>query len=222
MDNPLSLNLYTYVNNNPLTHVDPTGHVVEGSAGEGGSAKLTNWQYFTIGLKMFVREGVVGPENYDTLTDGEFTSGDIAALAQGGVYLSMSTEGKFFSKMGKIGEGTADNIADFSKLKEQLKNEEFTSLFKDGSLHPDVVSKSTAIIPGEKLKDVNVVKALTKDGSSMSDWAKMESPTYASPFGDFKFHFYQNLKTGEVSPFDNKMKMNGQEKSYIYPEQMYP
>lgn len=26
MDNPLSLNLYTYVENNPLTHVDPSGH----------------------------------------------------------------------------------------------------------------------------------------------------------------------------------------------------
>jgi len=26
MWNPLSLNLYTYVENNPLTHTDPTGH----------------------------------------------------------------------------------------------------------------------------------------------------------------------------------------------------
>ncbi|WP_372010394.1 RHS repeat domain-containing protein [Paenibacillus chitinolyticus] len=30
LDNPLSLNLYTYVMNNPLTHVDPSGHVLEG------------------------------------------------------------------------------------------------------------------------------------------------------------------------------------------------
>ena len=27
IDNPLTLNLYTYVGNNPLTHVDPTGHM---------------------------------------------------------------------------------------------------------------------------------------------------------------------------------------------------
>ncbi len=27
LDNPLSLNLYTYVSNNPLTHVDPSGHM---------------------------------------------------------------------------------------------------------------------------------------------------------------------------------------------------
>ncbi|WP_411831228.1 MULTISPECIES: RHS repeat-associated core domain-containing protein [Paenibacillus] len=29
MDNPLTLNLYTYVENNPLTHVDLTGHYTE-------------------------------------------------------------------------------------------------------------------------------------------------------------------------------------------------
>jgi RHS repeat-associated protein len=29
INNPLSLNLYTYVENNPLTHVDPTGHYTE-------------------------------------------------------------------------------------------------------------------------------------------------------------------------------------------------
>jgi len=26
IDNPLTLNLYTYVENNPLTRIDPTGH----------------------------------------------------------------------------------------------------------------------------------------------------------------------------------------------------
>ncbi|MEW9700826.1 RHS repeat-associated core domain-containing protein [Paenibacillus sp. SI8] len=30
IDNPLSLNLYTYVSNNPLTHVDPSGHMMRG------------------------------------------------------------------------------------------------------------------------------------------------------------------------------------------------
>ncbi|UKS27369.1 hypothetical protein LOZ80_39070 [Paenibacillus sp. HWE-109] len=29
INNPLSLNLYTYVENNPLTHTDPSGHCVE-------------------------------------------------------------------------------------------------------------------------------------------------------------------------------------------------
>ncbi|MFB7817191.1 colicin D domain-containing protein [Paenibacillus chitinolyticus] len=47
MDNPLSLNLYTYVMNNPLTHVDPSGHA-QMSAGAGGdkgwNPKITaNW-----------------------------------------------------------------------------------------------------------------------------------------------------------------------------------
>lgn len=36
IDNPLSLNLYTYVINNPLKYVDPTGHEHEKGSGGGG------------------------------------------------------------------------------------------------------------------------------------------------------------------------------------------
>ncbi|WP_353936615.1 hypothetical protein [uncultured Brevibacillus sp.] len=38
VDNPLSLNRYTYTANNPLRYVDPTGHdyVIGGPSGYGG------------------------------------------------------------------------------------------------------------------------------------------------------------------------------------------
>ncbi|WP_082927870.1 HNH/endonuclease VII fold putative polymorphic toxin [Paenibacillus oryzisoli] len=62
------------------------------------------WDGFKSGLKMFVREGLVGEENYDILTDGEFTSGDIGALAEGGVFLALRTEGKFFMREAKLVE----------------------------------------------------------------------------------------------------------------------
>ncbi|OBZ18256.1 hypothetical protein A8L34_01320 [Bacillus sp. FJAT-27264] len=33
IDNPLSLNLYTYVENNPLRYIDPSGHMTDDNAG---------------------------------------------------------------------------------------------------------------------------------------------------------------------------------------------
>ncbi|WP_340393559.1 RHS repeat-associated core domain-containing protein [Paenibacillus sp. FSL E2-0190] len=36
IDNPLSLNLYTYVHNNPLIYSDPTGHMAAANGGSGG------------------------------------------------------------------------------------------------------------------------------------------------------------------------------------------
>ncbi|WP_455641966.1 RHS repeat domain-containing protein [Paenibacillus chitinolyticus] len=41
LDNPLSLNLYTYVENNPLTHVDPSGHSHVGVDAGGASSIIT-------------------------------------------------------------------------------------------------------------------------------------------------------------------------------------
>ena len=37
LDNPQSLNLYAYVGNNPLSHVDADGHIYDGSSDSGGS-----------------------------------------------------------------------------------------------------------------------------------------------------------------------------------------
>jgi RHS repeat-associated protein len=128
IDNPLSLNLYTYVSNNPLTRVDPTGHMdISPSAlwgdfkkGVGIVTDAGSWKAswkstlvnLPIGAKMYVREGVVGAENYDVLTDGTFNSSDLKALAQGGVYLVMSTEGKFFTRLSgkwsKVNESMSD------------------------------------------------------------------------------------------------------------------
>ncbi|WP_245742771.1 polymorphic toxin-type HINT domain-containing protein [Fontibacillus panacisegetis] len=44
INNPLSLNLYTYVSNNPLKYVDPSGYRQEWGAGGGGSQKVTFWE----------------------------------------------------------------------------------------------------------------------------------------------------------------------------------
>jgi len=52
------------------------------------------------------------------------------------------------------------------------------------------------------------IDALTSDGSSINDWAKMSSKySYETPYGKGQFHYYQNLKTGEINAFDAKFKL---------------
>lgn len=54
-----------------------------------------------------------------------------------------------------------------------------------------------------------MIAELTKDGSSISDWAKMESVySYTNDYGTGKIHYYKNVKTGEISCYDAKMKVS--------------
>jgi hypothetical protein len=113
---------------------------------------------------------------------------------------------------GSDDEGTgygADNIATAPLLRNQLSNEAASSVFTEsGTLKPEIIQKSTPIIPGSELKNPTVIKELTKDGSSINEWAKMTTETIQSPSGDFQVHFYQNLKTGDISTFEMKAKLN--------------
>ena len=80
--------------------------------------------------------------------------------------------------------------------------------YKDSLTKGDVLENSKAIIPGSLLNDLKVIKELTKDGGSINDWAKMESlHSYNTSFGQGKVHYYRNLKTGEVSYYDAKIKV---------------
>ncbi|CAD5903348.1 hypothetical protein CMALT394_970002 [Carnobacterium maltaromaticum] len=91
--------------------------------------------------------------------------------------------------------GKANNVADYQKYKIQLRKE-------------DIVENSKSIISGDRLKDPIVISELTKDGSSMSDWAKMESTySYETSMGNGKVHYYKNTKTGEINFYDAKMKV---------------
>ena len=49
---------------------------------------------------------------------------------------------------------------------------------------------------------------LTKDGSSINDWSKMESLyEYTTEYGTGRIHYYKNQKTGKISYYDVKMKL---------------
>ena len=112
---------------------------------------------------------------------------------------------------GGAGKTGADNIATLPKLNAQLTYEEASSVFtKSGTLKPEVINNSNPIISGSELGNKKVIDALTSNGSSINDWAKMSTQTFKSPSGDFQVHFYKNLKTGEVSTYEMKVKFNMQ------------
>lgn len=73
----------------------------------------------------------------------------------------------------------------------------------------DVLENSREIITGDKFGDKRLISELTKDGSSISDWSKMESLYwYTNEYGTGKIHYYKNITTGEVSYYDAKMKIS--------------
>ncbi|REK67790.1 MAG: hypothetical protein DF221_00850, partial [Brevibacillus sp.] len=116
VDNPLSLNRYTYVHNNPLRFVDPSGHM---SFEEG-------WNYFKKGVSEFfnpknyekavndltnpnsyipLTRELVGPENFDTLTDGQITFEDAKAAGMASFSFFMGRL-KVLDKIGEVGKLT--------------------------------------------------------------------------------------------------------------------
>ncbi|USG64639.1 hypothetical protein NDK47_21220 [Brevibacillus ruminantium] len=59
VDNPLSLNRYTYVSNNPLRYVDPSGHVQADAHGNGGFDKQR--------IEQLMNDVITGRVDYDRL-----------------------------------------------------------------------------------------------------------------------------------------------------------
>ena len=81
--------------------------------------------------------------------------------------------------------------------------------YKESLVKEDVLENSKLIISGDKFGDKKLIAELTKDGSSISDWAKMESIySYTNDYGTGKIHYYKNIKTGEISYYGAKMKIS--------------
>ncbi|OUQ86855.1 hypothetical protein B5G50_19390 [Brevibacillus brevis] len=113
VDNPLSLNRYTYVLNNPLIFIDPTGHAeVSFRAIWFGMTKAGNELPGAVekaGKELpgaVKKAGVeyVGEENVNTLSDGNWNSDDV--FAAGSVAINIVPVGKAL-KTAKTGTKTA-------------------------------------------------------------------------------------------------------------------
>ncbi|WP_421617420.1 Hint domain-containing protein [Brevibacillus sp. TJ4] len=117
MDNPLSLNRDTYVYNNSLRYIDPSGHITveEGwdsfQKGIGGLFDGNNWKRswevvetdLPKGLELYAQEQI-GVENYQTLTDGQLTFDDAIAVAAASGELVVGRV-KILNNAGKVSDG---------------------------------------------------------------------------------------------------------------------
>ncbi|URZ07897.1 hypothetical protein [Clostridium felsineum] len=81
--------------------------------------------------------------------------------------------------------------------------------YKESLVKDDVLNNFEEIITGDKFGDKKLIAELTKDGSNIEEWSKMESIySYTNEYGTGKIHYYMNVRTGKVSYYDAKMKIS--------------
>jgi hypothetical protein len=100
--------------------------------------------------------------------------------------------------------GGASNIATAQKLADDLRLRSAKSPFTtDGRLTPSTIQEGRQIIRAEDLKNSNIP----------AGYGKYESPTFQSPSGNFKLHYYYNPVTKDVFyDLDYKVVFNHQGK----------
>ncbi len=87
----------------------------------------------------------------------------------------------------------ARNIATGPMLAKQLLAEESASPFlSGGELKPQIIAESREIINGSRLGNQSLRARLTADGSNIADWGKYETPSFRTPSGTVRMHFYYN------------------------------
>lgn len=92
-----------------------------------------------------------------------------------------------------------NNNINLLRLQRELTLEQASSIFtEDGMLMPEVIEGSRIVIPGNELRNSQLIDALTSRGGSLSDWGKYATKPLSSPSGNFEIHFYQNSLTGDV------------------------
>ncbi|EGO8244378.1 T7SS effector LXG polymorphic toxin [Enterococcus faecalis] len=140
----------------------------------------------------------------------------LGLLSKGQGVMDEIQESGVWDSLWSVGMGVASarNAQTFSKkvsvasVPKNSRNSTQYQQYKNELMKGDIIENSKPIISGSDLKDTKVISELTKNGSSMSDWAKMESTySYETSMGKGKVHYYQNLKTSETSFYDVKMKV---------------
>ncbi|WES32012.1 hypothetical protein [Varunaivibrio sulfuroxidans] len=99
-----------------------------------------------------------------------------------------------------VGGETAKNIVNGLSLKTELALKEGNILGNDGKLTKWAIETALKIrLEAGGIKNPSIIKALTKDGSSIKDWSKFKARTVSGPNESrLQVHFYKNLRTGKV------------------------
>lgn len=96
---------------------------------------------------------------------------------------------------------TAPSIADGLKLRVELALQEANILDQNGKLTEYALSNIKPLMSGARLRNPNVIKELTKDGSKMVDWKKYTTREAVTLSNGQKVqvHFYKNDITGQIN-----------------------
>jgi hypothetical protein len=122
--------------------------------------------------------------------------------------------GRFFSTLkhsridiSDITRGTS-NVNDYLKLKAELKFLEAGFIDFSRNLTHKAITHSKVVTKGKSLKNPKVIRELTKDGSSMAQWAKYKTSTVRLGNGQpLNIHFYYNEVSRKVNQtIDFKVK----------------
>jgi len=86
------------------------------------------------------------------------------------------------------------------KLRVDLTLQDKGILDSSGHLTQQAIDNSSlALRPGQVIKNPPVVDALTKDGSSITDWSKLTTETVEMSTGQrIQVHYYYNTRTQRV------------------------
>jgi hypothetical protein len=105
----------------------------------------------------------------------------------------------------------AHNAADALRQRTVLRLREGNILDSHGKLTSFAIDESKhAMNPNAVLKNLSVVRELTKDGSHITDWQKMTTPSVEMHTGQrIQVHYYRNKVTGEINYTHQDFKVKG-------------
>ncbi|WP_010299811.1 hypothetical protein [Candidatus Odyssella thessalonicensis] len=129
--------------------------------------------------------------------------GEGASTTQGGLSNTVSSSVK--------DRGGAKNMTDALRHKVVLRLQEGGILTSDGRLTEQAIKEAKLIdLRDVEIKNTEVVKVLTQDGSLIKDWKKFTTNTVTLQSGQrVQVHFYMNVKTGKIDYQTRDFKVKG-------------
>jgi filamentous hemagglutinin len=108
-------------------------------------------------------------------------------------------------------DNSAHNVANGLRLRTELAFQEAGILGRDGKLTAQAIQNAEPIkLQGGVIKNPEIVKILTHDGSNIADWEKFTTNSITLKNGQsMQIHFYKNVKTGIIDYTSKDYKVKG-------------